>query len=364
MESESVLVKAYFRRHYLPICLLLLTWGSYFIYLFSRILSFRPDGFYFGHEFIWSDWPLHITIATTFATKPPSFWFTYHPFYAGGQMTYPFVADAISGLLMRIGLPLIPAMVLPSILTVLLLLVSLYVFLYALLRSRSAAYLAINLFFLSAGFGFIHYIQHLINQPGVNPFLSEAPFGRFDQYAWYGSNVIEALLVPQRAFLLGLLVATAALAIFIRSIHNRSRAGLITAGVLAGCLPIIHPHSFIATVVISAVLCLFYWWRWRWLMHFVLPAAVISGLLYAVFIAGGIQISHFMSWQPGYTSRSFSDWFVMWGWIWGMMLPLAVIGVIFGWKRFSADFRAVIIAGALLFTAGNLILFQPISWDN
>src|SRR3989344_5604138 len=85
---------------------LILTLGSYFSIVFWKILNFKPDGLYAGHVNVWSDWSLHIAIANIFAFKSPQYWFSYHPLYAGGKFTYPFLADFISGMLMRLGISL------------------------------------------------------------------------------------------------------------------------------------------------------------------------------------------------------------------------------------------------------------------
>jgi len=57
------------KDHRKPLVLLALTWGVYFIALFSRILEMKPDGIYGGHVNVWSDWSLHIGMVNIFAYK-------------------------------------------------------------------------------------------------------------------------------------------------------------------------------------------------------------------------------------------------------------------------------------------------------
>ena len=122
-------MKKVINEHKFPLLFLLITFGTYFILLFSRIITENKTGFYLGHEHVWSDWPLHIAITSTFAFKPMNTWFAYHPMYAGGKSTYPFLTDFISGMLMRIGFPLPLAIIIPSIIFSLLLIIGMYILL-------------------------------------------------------------------------------------------------------------------------------------------------------------------------------------------------------------------------------------------
>ncbi len=357
------------QRHKKALIFLLATWGLYFGFLFSRMIRLSPNGLVVGNENVWSDWPLHIAIANIVALKSPHLWFAYHPLYAGGKLTYPFLANVISGLLMRAGLSLPFAFIVPSLLTALFLLLGMYALWYVLLGSRKQAIGAISLFLLSSGWGFIHFIQDMINHPTWQTVWVPRVYSRIDDHQWYTGNVINGMLLPQRAFLLGMTFAVWAivcLLVCLRSqkISIQQRWWLVGAGLLVGLLPITHMHSFIVMAVVS--LCLFgvTWRRWHIWLPYGMPAATLGLILYALFIRGGIETPHFMTFSPGWTATSVADWFHQWWWQWGLAPVVALLGF-WQWRRKGKVYeKAFFAAFLILFIAANTILFQPTQWDN
>ena len=113
----------------------LMTWGVYFLYLWPKMLFWSAKGIMAGWIGLWGDWAAHLSYASVFAYRPITNWFTAHPLYWDHKFTYPFAADAISGLLMRLGVDVVPAFVVPSIITTLFLLIALYAFYYFILKS-------------------------------------------------------------------------------------------------------------------------------------------------------------------------------------------------------------------------------------
>jgi len=360
------------KSHFYQLLFIILTLGSYFSIVFWKILDFRADGLYAGHVNVWSDWSLHISIANTFAFKSPQYWFASHPLYAGGQFTYPFLTNLISGMLMRLGVPLKQAFVLPSILLTLMLLVGLYFLFYLLIKSKRLSVLSVFIFFLSSGTGFITFLKDLWQKPTF-AFLMYPPtdYGRYDIYQWFAGNMAVGLLIPQRSFLIGVTLGVWAIVgvlyVMLRGelVNNVKIKVLVISGILAGILPITHPHSFMAVLLITGLVCLFNFKKWRILWPYVLVAGIISSVFYLIFIYGGIENDSFIKWQPGYTAKgSFFDWMRMWALIWGIMLPMAIFGL-YSWKKsISRSGWAIYISAFILFTVGNLYLLQPIAWDN
>jgi hypothetical protein len=146
-EFSSVL-----RRHFYPLLALGAVWGSYFSMLFGQILRLQPNGLYARTQTVWGDWSLHIALTNLFTFKSPPEWFSSHPVYAGAKFTYPFIADLVSGMLMRLHLPLLPAMILPSFIFVMLLALAVYAIAFILSNSRIVACISASLFFLLGDF--------------------------------------------------------------------------------------------------------------------------------------------------------------------------------------------------------------------
>ncbi|NJL86987.1 MAG: hypothetical protein HC886_15065 [Leptolyngbyaceae cyanobacterium SM1_1_3] len=368
-----------YHQHQRSLQFLMLTWGAYFFILFIRIFDHRPDALYIGTEHTRSDWPLHMSMATLFATKNPQDWFAHHPMYAGGKFTYGFLTNLISGLLMRVGFSLEKAFILPSILYALLLLVGLYALFYIIFQSQRQSLLALSIFLLSSGMGGIRFLRDLSGTPNLDLFFyPPEPYSRLDQYQWYSGNAIAGLLVPQRAFLLGLMMSVWALAALLyvvleRGNHRQDRRLLLTAGVLVGLLPIAHAHSFIALILISAplyVVASLLRERWLDLLYYAVPATLLSVTLYLIFIAGGIENPEFMRWFPGWTAGGgLWRWIAMWLKALGNMVPMAIAGFWLlhkqGWTRNQSWLiHTFFLSFFGIFLLGNLILFQPIPWDN
>jgi hypothetical protein len=194
--------------HLRAVSILLLTWGVFFGFIFSRAIEVDQTGVYAGHVNVWSDWALHISMVNIFAYKNVSEWFAYHPIYSGGKFTYGFLTNLISGMLMRMGLNLPQAMILPSIIYVMLMLAAMYGLFWLLSRSRLKAVLAVNFFLLSSGPGFWRFLAangYRFNLEGfVKPLVDYSALG---DYSWLAGNIIVGMLLPQRAFLLGLTLA-------------------------------------------------------------------------------------------------------------------------------------------------------------
>jgi hypothetical protein len=349
------------------------------LWILGNVWQQRADGLYFGHVNVWSDWALHIGFVRIFGTKNPADWLAYHPFYAGGKFTYPFFSHLISGLLLRAGWSLQWSLIGPSLVVALALIIGLYTLFWLLWRSRRVAVLAVSLFFLSSGPGFSRWLLSWISHPQWRTLWSPVTeFTRLDQWQWYSGNVIVGMLLPQRAFLFGLTMAIWAWIILLWQGHVRpgvqhwplgtsgkQRWWLVGAGILAGLLPITHMHSFMALIILSGLTCLLSWRHWRTWLWYVVPAGLVSTVLFGIFIRGGIQVPDFMRWLPGWTNQDgLVGWLIMWWELWGMVWPITLVGWLLLWQS-QQRWLSVLIGGfVLLFLISNLILLQPIPWDN
>lgn len=354
------------RSHKAALLVLLATWGFFFIFLFGNILKFKIDGLYAGHTNVWSDWALHISIANNFAFKDSEYWFSYHPLYALGKFTYPFLTDFISAILMKLGLSLSLSFIIPSILISLFLILGVYFLFYFLLSSKKKAMLAIFIFFLSSGLGFLNFFSDFLKNPDLESiFYPIKEYSRYNFYQWYSGNVIVGLIAPQRNFLLGLTLGIWAILGFLYATYREMgikhrRIILIVSGLLTGILPIVHAHGFIAVIIISSIIFFSNLKKWEQLLWFVIPAFLLSNILFFTFIYGGIENKSFFKFQPFWTAKDLFDWVKMWIILWGPMIPISVASFfLFDRKR-----RILFLGFFLIFILSNLFLFQPIPWDN
>ncbi|HEX7017930.1 MAG TPA: hypothetical protein VF209_03430 [Patescibacteria group bacterium] len=364
------------QRHRASIGLLLSTWGLFFTILFSKIIELTPEGLYAGHVHVWGDWSLHVSLAHIFAYKSPGEWFINHPYYAGGKLTYPFLANMISGLLVRVGMSLDLAFIIPSIVFSLALLLVMYGVYYLVLRSQKGALLAVNFFLLASGPGFINWLYHWFSSGAAwADVIPKYDITRLEkEYQWLAGNFINGMLMPQRAFLIGMVLAAGSLVclLYVMSFwetkvrFRHQQRILLLGGVLAAILPITHMHSFIALVIVAGLTCLPWWKKWQSLAWYVIPAGIISTILYFSFVAGGIENPNFMQIRIGWTAPdTILGWFYMWWRIYGVMIPLAMLSVGLMIKDRMPWYKISFITSFfVIFGLGNIIQFQPIAWDN
>lgn len=359
-----------FKKHKKNLIFLFATFGTYLTYVFSKMFFFSKQGVFIGHPNAWSDWALHISLTNIFATKPISEWFLYHPYYANGKLTYGFLSHLITGMFMRIGIRIDTAFFIVSLLLTIGFLLGIYTLYYQLSRSKTVTFLGIFLVFTSSGLGIFRFIRTLALEQLLHPIKD---YTSYIEYKWLAGNIPSALLIPQRAFFIGVTIGLWVLNIFWYALQLQKKSEqqirkklFITAGVLAGLLPIAHMHSFIAVVVITGTICAFRWKEHRRLIYFVSPAAILSSILFFTFVHGGIEISPFMTVSIGWTApESFTAWVTLWLKVWGVFIPSVLFAAWYFRKEKQYQSNLPFYIGFLaIFILANIIIFQPTEWDN
>jgi hypothetical protein len=369
-----------------PLLLLYGTVGLYLLVLVPRLMWFDPhDGsLWCGSLHLWSDWPFHMSMAERFAYCPPQDWLAQHPMICGEPLRYPFFSAFVSGMLLRLGLSMPAAMIAPMLFSFLILLPGMLALYRLTLGGGYRNVVAVILFFCAAGLGFVDWIHDVSAartlaaafQLLINP---RTDYSGVDQYGWYSSNFLGALLLPQRAFLPGLTVGVWVLVLLMFTFTfwdcypPASRNWrLLLGGVLGGVTPVMHVHSWFALAVLSLFVIIPFAGRdgSRWrpiLLFYALPGLSIAALLYRLFFVPVHHYPNFVSWCPGVNAeRGFLDWLRMWWIIWGIMLPVTIVGALPLWKRLrKGNWRIGLFVGAfVLFGISNVIKFQPTGWDN
>lgn len=342
-------------RH-LPLLTLFATLGLYLALLLPRLLWIDSDGAWVGQEHLWSDWPWHIAMLRQLAD---GIWT--HPLIAGEPLNYPFAMALVSAGLLKCGASVTAAFLLPILPLWLLLLSGMHRFWTVLLGKPWLALLPVYLFFFAAGPGGFRWLADIKAQGVDALLLPPQEYGRaLDDwgYQWYAGNFIVGMLLPQRAFLPGMTL-TIWLLCGLQTATTRRQWWLIGLG--AGVLPIVHMHSLLALVVFGAALLWPHRARWREWGLALQPGVVLAALLYLVFLRPSAPYPNFVKLQVGYEAKSALDWPLMWWRFWGMALPVTFCGAFFLPK---GPVRLTVAAAGVLFVLGNVVLFQPIAWDN
>jgi hypothetical protein len=305
---------------------------------------------------LWGDWSFHFGDVTSFAygdNFPPR-----HPRLAGHPYTYHYLSALTAACWVKLGVE--PRVALTTLSFILCVLTTLAVFAFArrLLGDRAAAGLAIVLFLLGGGFGWVVELRQG-GTPGLRWWtVWNDQAQRQAGIQWL--NVMWAFLEPQRSNLYGIPLALLVLTLLREGLRTRRWTLFAGAGCVAGLLPFANLAALLALALMVPLLVLLLPSR-GWILFAVASIAVGFPQLLAM-QAGGGGVLHAFRWQPGWVAGK-----IPWVWFWlenlGLLLPLAGLGVLDRDLLRPIDRRLLL--GALgLFGFGNLFVFQPWDWDN
>jgi hypothetical protein len=363
--------------HPWPLAAVVLVSGVWTVHFLHQAYVYTPNGLYAGYVNIWGDWAAHLTFAGSFAyghNFPPEY-----PIDPGHHLGYPFMIDFFAANLVPLGSRLTSSLVMTSGLLGLAFPAVLYLAAQRFVAGRAAAVLAVFIFVLGGGLGFVYLLGDLqhFGLVALAHLPREYTLNRDLNFQWL--NPVLAYLVPQRSTLFGFSLALIALVILWMAAQRGSGwQPFLFAGVVTGVMPIFHVHAY-GTVVALSVFWALFSRRIQWLGFFV-PAVVI-----------GVPILVWM-WPPANTSicgdsgsvhgycievgwLSYLDWqhdLPIWfgrDWIWfwikntSVFIPLLVAAQILrSWipTAFTKWFAPM----WLWFLVPNVIVLQPWDWDN
>lgn len=345
--------------------LFVLLWAPLALVFTSAVYQ-TADGVYTGLFVNRNDLPLHIDIITGFLTGgnfPPQ-----HPEFAGAKLTYPFLVDFIAAQLMRGGLTLPRAVALENLVLLTALIVLIHRWALALTRERVAAVLTPLLVLLGSGLGWLLVAGDAREAgPGWLAFLWNLPhdYTINTRHLQWG-NVSTTMLVTQRSFLLGLPLFMIVWTLWWRAVaedRGREIAGqptdsrrirmMAAAGLVAGCLPLAHTHSYMVLMAMAVALSLLFR-SWRgWMAFFAVSLALAVPQLLWVSHGSLLNTRGFVGWQPGWTKETES-----YAWFWfkntGLFIPLLAAALV--WRR---NWRIVPRTGVLFYLPFLVCFIAP-----
>lgn len=339
---------AFLRRKFLWVVLLTLV-------LFCALVwrSFRwEDGKIFSSQATYGDMSMHLSFLTSIARQqsfPPEY-----SILPGFLLSYPFLGDSISSSLYLLGASLKWAYTLPMLFAGAQVLFGGYLLLSRLLRSPKKGALAWTFFFWNGGFGFLYFTDSKENFFRIFTDFYQTPTNYVEgNIRWV--NVMVDMMLPQRATLFGWAVLFPALYLLTRAVFEGQKRYFFYAGILAGLLPMIHTHSFVALALCCGV----------WLMVALLrqlswerPAALTGKALFLLALAAFCVVQSFAKETGQMESKA-----LLW-----TALVLAGIFLLFLcwllWQGVRQGYGKELLRtwGVLLFTACVLALPQLCFW--
>lgn len=358
-------------------------WFGYFALFWSRAIEVSPTGdLMVGHINMWGDWAAHFTMGSAMGYR--QLFLSDSPFLLGARFSYPFAANFISAVLIRLGVPFFTAFVFPSFIMSVVLVGALFYFFKTLLSNKVLAVVASLIFLLNGGLGFYYFAQDILASPEPLQTVINPPheYTRLDDQNIKWISVIDSMVIPQRAFNLGFPIALLALGLIHNAIFHKTKhptIKLLLAGIFIGVLPLVHTHSFLAAGI---VLC--FWFLSDFIrlkkrntesLFLMLRPWIIVGAMSLV-LAGPLfyfffynQTQGFITWHPGWLALDFKmNWLWFWfkNWLITPFLGLAGLIVLIKKTKPSQQLAQTFIwlPFLLIFILANLFLFQPFAWDN
>ena len=338
------------------------------ILLTNHIMAPYAGGGIASGQSTYGDLAMHMGFVTSIAEQQQ-----FPPMYnqlAGVRLNYPFLIDSLSSSLYLLGTGLRTALLVPSYVFALLLVMGFYYLAYTLTGKRKAAVLASVLFFLCGGFGFAYFFEGAKEDPSqftrIFTEYYQTPTNYNDENIRW-SNTICDMIIPQRTTMAGWTVLLFALWLLIDGLRTRQCSRFWLLGVVAGCMPMIHTHSFLALGVLSAVL---------------LPLSLIGckekkSLFLCWLRYGGVALAlalpqlFFWTFSQAQGGSGFLipqfNWVneqdpYLWFWLKNCgLICLLVLPAAFAAQR---ENRLLMIAAGVLFLLAELVLFQPNAYDN
>jgi hypothetical protein len=360
--------------------------------VFSRAMIVDPSGISTGDYNNFGDLPFHISVITGFAfgqNFPPE-----DPTYSGVSFTYPFISDFIAAIFVRCGASLQESMFIENMMLAMSFIGLLHRWAWVLLRDRLAAIITPILIVLNGGFGWVLLFSKANdNDSGLMGVLRNMPpsLTVIPETTWRWGNAVSALLVPQRGFLMGLPLA---IIVFTqwwlateqeevvqpptkkKSAKDKTTPAshpkystpvrrMVAAGVAAGLLPIVHAHTFVVVMVMSAAIALLIP-RWReWLTFMVVASAIALPQLLWSTSQTAVSTSSFFAWEVGWDHGQENP---IWFWFknTGLAIPLIIASVLIRGEGYLIKKRLLLfyLPFTLCFIIPNFLKMAPWIWDN
>ena len=225
--------------------------------------SIRPaaDGSYHVGQSTYGDLSLHLAVATSIVNAPFPL---QNSLMVGATMAYPYLADSFAATLYMMEMSLPAAMAVSGTLLCASVFLGYTLLCAQLTRRRGAVWLAALLLFANGGLGFFYTLGGTVENGVVTTVWDnlrtvmegyyKTPTNQPDPNNLRWVNIICDMLVPQRGILGGWSMLMPALLLILPPLAHRRRhttRAMILAGIIAGGMPLLHTHSFLALALAS-----------------------------------------------------------------------------------------------------------------
>ena len=343
--------------------------------LHTHILQPREDGSLWVGQSTFGDLGMHLGFAESLYRQgffPPEY-----SIFPGQQLNYPFLVDAASGSLRFFGLSLRASFILPGIVMLFCVFWGFWLLADKLTEGRvGASLMSWLLFVFNGGFGFVFFAGKYRFSEIFTGFYTTPTNLVKEDIRWV--NVICDMLIPQRTTMAGWCVVIGAIFLLITAIEKTLEEGggsreFIVLGLLAGAMPMIHTHSFLALGILSAVwfFCALPRAKREGRVRVLLKNYVIYGAICLCLAApqmfkwtmSSVKTGNLLRWNLGWVvgqNGAIKNW---------LLFFIVNVGVVFlaMWPSvfmLRGEKLALFIGAFAIFVLSNLVAFQPNLYDN
>ena len=338
-------------------------WLFCFYLLHTHTLQQDAEGSLHTGQSTFGDMAMHLGFITSISEQkvfPPAY-----SLLPQVDVGYPFLCDSVSSSLYTLGLPLRWAYIIPALWALAIVFLGAYLLFYSWLKQTAKAVTAFILFFVGGGFGFCYFINgDWKNFTRIFTAFYETPTNYVEENV-YWVNPVADLLIPQRATLMGWAILFACLYLLYEAAIEKKKEYFLPLGILAGGLPLIHTHSFLALGILSAVLLI------ADIFKKPTPSTLIPWIRY-----GGITLLLASGQLFGFTFRQAQgEQFVRFAWNWVnqkdnyFWFYIKNIGVVYlllipAWIHADKKSRLFYGSSLAILAISEILIFQPNPYDN
>lgn len=222
--------------------------------VFSHTIPYDQDGNIHAGQCTNGDMNMHLAFISSIAVQgkfPPEY-----SLLPGTKLSYPFLCETNSSSIYLWGSSLRFAYMFPMFFAILQVMYGVLLLAKEMLKSKAKALIAWFFFFFNGGFGIWYFIDGIREDKSVfsrifTEFYQTPTNFTDENLRW--SNIIVDMLLPQRATLFGWAVLVPSLYLLYRAISLKDRKYFIVTAVMAGGMPLIHTHSFLAMAFVCAM---------------------------------------------------------------------------------------------------------------
>ncbi len=339
--------------------------------LHTHVLLPHDDGSLWVGQSTYGDLAMHLGFVESLYRQgafPPEY-----SIYPGQLLDYPFLVDAASASLRFFGLSLRMAVIVPSVVMLFCVFYGFWLLAQSMTEKLAPTLTAWLLFVFNGGFGFVLYLTGKYSFTDLMEGFYITPTNLVDEdLRWV--NVVCDMLIPQRTTMAGWCVGLAAIYLLVTAVKKTvtdgsGRREFLVLAVVAGTMPMIHTHTFLALGMLSAGWFFAFLAKARrggslrrLLENYVLYGAVCMALALPQLIVWTFDAasSGNLLWlNPGWVHGNMNwlwFWIVNCGVVFCLMLPMAVL--------LRGDDARLFWGAAALFVLANIVAFQPNPYDN